>query len=64
MPLEFHPKSGTVVIRAFQRGFAPPEMVKRRPAVIVGPPIAARRGFCTVVPLGTGIPHENATCRI
>jgi uncharacterized protein YifN (PemK superfamily) len=59
MPLEFHPKAGTVVICDFQRGFVPPEMVKRRPAVVVSPPIAARKGLCTVVPLSTGIPHEK-----
>jgi uncharacterized protein YifN (PemK superfamily) len=59
MPVQYHPKVGTVVICDFQRGFVPPEMVKRRPAVVVSPPIASRKGLCTVVPLSTGIPHEK-----
>ncbi len=57
MPIAYHPKPGTIVVCDFQNGFVPPEMVKRRPAIVVSPQIAARKGLCTIVPLSTGVPH-------
>jgi mRNA interferase MazF len=39
-------------------GFRPPEMVKRRPAVVVSPRLPHRDGLCAVVPL-SGTPPSN-----
>jgi len=52
MSLLYHPKQGAIVICDF-KGFVPPEMVKRRPAVIVSPRMRKREGLCTIVPLST-----------
>lgn len=57
MPLRFHPRQGTVVVCDFGDGFRPPEMVKRRPAIVISPQIADRPGLCTVVPISTRVPH-------
>ncbi|MGE7418395.1 type II toxin-antitoxin system PemK/MazF family toxin [Methylobacterium tarhaniae] len=40
----------------FNVGFKVPEMVKRRPCVVISPKIAARPGLCTVVALSTDAP--------
>ena len=37
MPLTFHPGPGIIVICDFSTGFQPPEMVKKRPVVIISP---------------------------
>jgi uncharacterized protein YifN (PemK superfamily) len=54
MPISFHPKPGTVLICDFATGFRPPEMVKRRPVVVVS---KSRQQLVTVVPLSTTEPH-------
>ena len=56
MPVTFHPKPGTIVLCDYDTGFVKPEMVKRRPAVVVSPPISVRAGLCTIVPLSTTPP--------
>jgi uncharacterized protein YifN (PemK superfamily) len=38
-------------------GFRPPEMVKRRPAIILSPEIPTRPFLCTIVPLSTTEPR-------
>lgn len=38
-------------------GFVPPEMVKRRPAIVVSPRLPHRDGLCAVVPLSTTPPE-------
>lgn len=60
MALSFHPKPGTILVCDYDTGFRPPEMVKRRPAVVISPRLRRRDGLCTVVPLsGTApIPPE------
>ncbi len=40
-------------------GFRPPEMVKRRPAVVVSPRLAHRDGLCAVVPLSGTAPDRD-----
>nr|WP_232792959.1 type II toxin-antitoxin system PemK/MazF family toxin [Caulobacter hibisci] len=40
----------------FGGGFRVPEMVKRRPVVVISPKIRNRPGLCTVVPLSTTAP--------
>ncbi|WP_312599209.1 type II toxin-antitoxin system PemK/MazF family toxin [Brevundimonas sp.] len=56
MAIREHPKIGTILMCDFDSGFTPPEMVKRRPVVVVSPKIVARPGLCTVVPLSTTAP--------
>lgn len=58
MALKFHPKPGTVLICDYRTGFIVPEMVKRRPAVVISPRLRRRDGLCTVVPLSTTPPPE------
>jgi mRNA interferase MazF len=55
MALGIHPVAGTIVICDFD-WFRPPEMVKRRPALVVSPRIRNRDNLCTVVPFSTTPP--------
>ena len=55
MSLKFHPAAGTVLICNFD-SFKAPEMVKRRPVVVVSPKKLKRNGLVTVVPLSTQEP--------
>jgi len=55
MPLTYHPNIGTIVICDYQ-GFISPEMIKRRPAIVISPRFRKRNNLCTVVPLGTTPP--------
>ena len=61
MAIKEHPVPGTIVLCDFgdpKKGgsFRPPEMIKRRPVVVVSPKIARRSGLCTVVCLSTTAP--------
>ncbi len=56
MGLKFHPKSGCIVTVSFQPGFKEPEMIKRRPAIVLSPAIKARVGLLTIVSLSTTPP--------
>ena len=56
MILKTHPPPGTIVRVDLSQGFAPPEMVKRRPAIILSPPIPKRMSLCSIVPLSTSDP--------
>ncbi len=58
MGLSFHPKPATIVICDYSSGFREPEMVKRRPAIIVSPRLRRRGGLCSVVPLSTTEPEH------
>jgi len=55
--LKFHPKAGAMLICDF-RGFIVPEIVKRRPVVVITPRLAHRDGLCTIVPLSTTAPRH------
>ena len=55
MSLKFHPAAGTVLVCNFE-GFKAPEMVKRRPVVVVSPKTLKRNRLVTVVPLSTQAP--------
>ncbi len=59
MAIQFHPEQGTIVICDF-KGLVPPEMVKRRPVVIVSPRLRHRGKLCAVVPLSTTPPTHIA----
>lgn len=56
MPLPFHPAPGTILMCDYEPGFVKPEMVKRRPVVVISPRFRAREGLCTVVPLSSDRP--------
>lgn len=50
---------GTIVLCDYSLGgFREPEMVKRRPVVVVSPRLPHRDGLCTVVPLSTTAPVQ------
>ena len=57
MSLQYHPKIGSILVCDFSKGFVPPEMVKRRPVIVISPPISARPRLCTIIPLSTKIPE-------
>lgn len=57
MPIQEHPEPGTILICDFT-GLKEPEMVKRRPVVVLSPKITARPGLCTVVAISTVIPAK------
>ncbi|MFZ1545622.1 MAG: type II toxin-antitoxin system PemK/MazF family toxin [Candidatus Nitrotoga sp.] len=59
MAINIHPEIGTIVICDFS-GFIAPEMIKRRPAVVISPRLRTRNGLCTVVPLSTTPPNDIA----
>jgi mRNA interferase MazF len=59
MPLQIHPQVGAVLVCDFDPGFREPEMVKRRPVIVVSPRLRRRDGLCTVVPLSTTPPNEE-----
>jgi len=59
MGIQFHPEQGTILVCDFN-GFVPPEMIKRRPVVVMSPRLRKRDGLCTVVPLSTTPPKEIA----
>jgi mRNA interferase MazF len=56
MTLSTHPLPGTILRVDLSEGFSPPEMVKRRPAIVLSPPIRGRQRLCTIVPLSTTAP--------
>lgn len=56
MSIQAHPDIGTILMCDYGTGFVIPEMVKRRPVVVISPRIAARPGLCTVVPLSLTAP--------
>lgn len=56
MALPYFPHRGEVLICDFDTGFRPPEMVKRRPVVVVSTKASHGRRLCAVVPFSTTAP--------
>ncbi len=56
MAIREHPAPGTIVICDFRQGFREPEMIKRRPAIVLSPKIGIRAKLCTVVALSSSAP--------
>lgn len=56
MAIKYPVAPGTILLCDYNTGFHPPEMVKRRPAVVVSPRLPHRDGLCTIVPLSTTPP--------
>lgn len=60
MAIRFPVALGTILLCDYSLGgFREPEMVKRRPAVVVSPRLPYRDGLCTVVPLSTTAPLHD-----
>ena len=57
MTLPYFPARGEVLVCYFDSGFQPPEMVKKRPVVVVSRKDSHQRKLCTVVPFSTTEPH-------
>lgn len=61
MALLYAVPPGTIVLCDYNTGFMPPEMVKRRPALVVSPWLAHRDDLCTVVPLSQSAPSRTVS---
>lgn len=57
MAINSHPDIGAVVICDFS-GFMEPEMIKRRPAIVISPRFRNRKDLCSIVPLSTTAPNK------
>jgi len=55
LSITFHPDFRMVLMCDFNSGFQPPEMVKKRPVVVVSPK-RNNSQLCTVVPLSSVVP--------
>ncbi|WP_309610716.1 type II toxin-antitoxin system PemK/MazF family toxin [Sphingomonas sp.] len=62
MALREHPPVGLVLTCNFEPGFRAPEMVKRRPVVVISPKMRGRPDLCTVVALSTTPPVPPLAC--
>lgn len=54
--IQFNPRKGTILRCDFSTGFQPPEMVKKRPVIVITPRQQGGSPLCTVVPLSTKEP--------
>lgn len=60
MGIKFPVGVGTVLLCDYSRGgFQPPEMVKRRPAIVISPRLPYRDGLCSVIPLSQDEPARE-----
>ena len=57
MGINFHPAQGTILICDFGM-LKTPEIVKRRPVIVVSPNFKNRDNVCTVVPLSKSAPNR------
>lgn len=64
MTVVTHPEPGTIVRVDLNEGFRPPGMVKRRPCVVLSPPIPGRANLCSIVPLSTTPPNRVNECHL
>lgn len=56
MAILYHPPQGAIVTVQFEPGFKAPEMVKRRPCIVLSKPMKHRPDLLTVVALSTTAP--------
>jgi mRNA interferase MazF len=56
MAISEHPRPGTILLCDYSAGFREPEMIKRRPVIVVSPKISLRPRLCTVVALSSSAP--------
>lgn len=57
MAIQFYPQPGSVLVCDFA-GFIAPEMIKRRPVVVIGPRLRNRGNLVNIVPLSTVRPDD------
>jgi uncharacterized protein YifN (PemK superfamily) len=57
MALPYFPHRGEILVCDFDTGFKPPEMVKKRPVVVVSRRDSHSRRLCSVVPFSTTEPN-------
>ena len=62
-PISFVPRLGMMLLCDFSTGFKPPEMVKRRPVVILSPG-SRKRQTCIVVPASTVAPIRHMSLAV
>ena len=55
MTIQFHPTQGTILVCDFN-GMKVPEMIKKRPVIVISPNFKHRTKLCTIVPLSTTEP--------
>ena len=61
MPIKYDLQPRTVLLCDYSKGgFREPEMVKRRPVIVISPRLRHRTGLMTVVPLSTTMPTNPA----
>lgn len=58
--LQFHPRKGAVLICDF-KGNIVPEIIKKRPVVVIAPRLPYRSGLVTIVPLSTTPPEYDVS---
>jgi uncharacterized protein YifN (PemK superfamily) len=59
MAIQEHPMIGSILLCDFTQGFSEPEMVKRRPVIVLSHKIALRPRLCTVVALSDTPPNSK-----
>ncbi|HEX3655335.1 MAG TPA: type II toxin-antitoxin system PemK/MazF family toxin [Pirellulales bacterium] len=59
MAITFHPQRGTLLMCDFNTGFLPPEMVKKRPVVVLS---SKHRCLAVVIPLSATEPNPLEPC--
>ncbi|MDR3449503.1 MAG: type II toxin-antitoxin system PemK/MazF family toxin [Alphaproteobacteria bacterium] len=57
MPIQYPVAAGSILLCDYNTGFREPEMVKRRPVIVVCRHLPHRGSLCTVVPLSTTPPR-------
>ncbi|MDR3436113.1 type II toxin-antitoxin system PemK/MazF family toxin [Telmatospirillum sp.] len=59
MPLKYPVARRTILLCDYALGgFRPPEMIKRRPAIVISPRLPHRDGLCFVIPLSSSEPEK------
>lgn len=56
MAIEFHPRPGQILMCDFSVGFKEPEIVKKRPVVVLTPAMRGRHELVTIAALSTSTP--------
>ncbi len=56
MAIDYHPQQGAILICDFD-GMKTPEIIKRRPVIVISPRFRNRGKLCTIVPLSTTAPR-------
>jgi len=58
LPITFHPRAGLILQCDFSNGFKEPEMIKKRPVIVLTPPMKGRNDLTTVVCLSSVEPSN------